>query len=381
MLVEIHMIQNHSPSNLNRDDTGSPKSCLFGGVRRSRISSQCIKRSIRQSKMFKEATEKLGESFRTRLLPELVKNKLIEEGVYEDQAQIVAETISGLGSKKKRTDEKLITKQIMFFSSAEVDNIVAILKEKIAGAKSLEDVKKKLEKFDYEKKVEASGEQAITPDIALFGRMVTSVAFPDIEASIQVAHALSTNKMEHEFDYFTAVDDLIESSETIDSQGAGMIGDVEFNSACYYKYISLDFDAFLENMGISRKIDKILKDQLIKVVIAFLKAATFVTPSGKQNTFAAHQLPDAILVELRKEKIQISYANAFIKPATPKGTKDLMEASLEKFSNYVSILNKKYSLPSESRLWFCTTEVEIENTIKCETFDDLAKLLKQSLQG
>ena len=53
MLIEIHAIQNHSPANLNRDDLGAPKTCYFGGVMRSRISSQCIKRSIRMSEEFK----------------------------------------------------------------------------------------------------------------------------------------------------------------------------------------------------------------------------------------------------------------------------------------------------------------------------------------
>ena len=68
MLVQIHMIQNHAPSNLNRDDTGSPKEALFGGVNRARISSQCLKRRIRQSEIFRKAMSgHLG--VRTRRLP------------------------------------------------------------------------------------------------------------------------------------------------------------------------------------------------------------------------------------------------------------------------------------------------------------------------
>jgi len=42
-IVEIHVLQNFAPSNLNRDDTGAPKDALFGGTRRARISSQCAK--------------------------------------------------------------------------------------------------------------------------------------------------------------------------------------------------------------------------------------------------------------------------------------------------------------------------------------------------
>ncbi len=383
MLVEIHMIQNHAPSNLNRDDTGSPKSCVFGGIRRARISSQCLKRSIRQSEIFQKEIEKMGKSFRTRLLPEKIMERLISDGIPESHARIVAKKISGLGSKKERkdSDEKLITKQIIFFSSGELDNIVSILKDKIKNETTPEAVEKSLKDFNYEKAIESSGHQSITPDIALFGRMVTSEAFPNIEASIQVAHALSTNKMEHEFDYFTAVDDLISTSETIEAQGAGMIGDTEFNSACYYKYFSLDFDSLIENMKLSgNSNEKELKSQLVDVASAFVKAAAFTTPTGKQNTFAAHQLPDAILIEIRKEKTPISYTNAFIKPARPKGDKDLLEVSLEKFTDYVKDINRKYGLTCDSRLWFTTKEIEIENVTNCENFEELTKNLKENLR-
>ncbi|HEC37248.1 hypothetical protein LCGC14_0885040 [marine sediment metagenome] len=375
MLVEIHIIQNHAPSNLNRDDTGSPKSCIFGGVRRARISSQCIKRSIRFSPMFKKAIENMGESYRTRLLPELIKKSLIEDGVSEEIAHVTAKKISELGAKKKRSDEKLITKQIMFFSSGELEALTKLFKKQIEDAENPEDAEKILSKFDFEKEMAKLGLQTITPDIALFGRMVTSEAFPDIEASIQVAHALSTNKIEHEFDYFTAVDDLISVSESIDPQGAAMIGDIEFNSACYYKYFSLDFDELIANMNVSG----VKKDDLANIVVAFLSAVVYTTPSGKQNTFAAHQLPDGILIEIRDEKIPVSYTNAFIKPIVPIGGKDLIETSLEKFSGYVKDINVKYNLKSKSRLWFCTKDIQVENTTECENFAVLSENLKKNL--
>ena len=161
-----------------------------------------------------------------------------------------------------------------------------------------------------------------------------------------------------------------------------MIGDTGFNSACYYKYFSLDFDSLIENMRLpDDSNEKELRSQLVNVVLAFLKAAAFTTPSGKQNTFAAHQLPDAILIEIRKEKTPISYANAFIKPAKPFGNKDLLEVSLEKFTDYVKDINRKYNLTCDSRLWFSTKEIEIENITNCETFEELTKNLKENLEG
>lgn len=380
MLIEIHMIQNHAPSNLNRDDTGSPKSCMFGGVRRARISSQCIKRSIRQSTIFREAMKELGMSYRTRLLPEKVKEILIDQGIAEDFAQLAALKISGMGAKKVRNDEKLATKQIMFFSSEELKTIADIFAKKIRPSKSSEEAQKLLEKFDYEEEMEKMGLKPISPDIALFGRMITSKAFSDIEASIQVAHAISTNTLEHEFDYFTAVDDLISTSESIETQGAGMIGDIEYNSSCYYKYFSLDYDSFVENMQLSGQKEKnTFKSLLNNVVIALLKSAVFTTPSGKQNTFAAHQLPEAILIEVRNEKIPVSYANAFIQVSSPHGKIDLIGDTLEKFITYATMINEKYGLAPSGRLWFNTRNLTMDGVKNCENFEILLNELKKYL--
>ena len=375
------MIQNHAPSNLNRDDTGSPKSCMFGGVRRARISSQCIKRSIRQSTFFREAMEELGISYRTRLLPEKVKELLIEQQIAEEYAQLAALKISGMGAKKVREDEKLATKQIMFFSSEELKTIADIFAQKLKLAKNIEEAKKLLEKFDYEVEMEKKGLQPISPDIALFGRMITSKAFSDIEASIQVAHAISTNTLEHEFDYFTAVDDLISTSESIEQQGAGMIGDIEYNSSCYYKYFSLDYNSFVKNMQVSAQKDKKrVKPLLNDVIIALLKAAVFITPSGKQNTFAAHQLPEAILIEIRNEKIPVSYANAFIQTFSPRGKTDLIGDTLDKFITYATMINEKYGLSPSGRLWFNTRDLNMNGTKSCNSFETLLNELKLYLE-
>src|SRR3972149_2254031 len=85
MLIQIHMIQNHSPANLNRDDLGAPKTCYFGGVLRSRISSQCIKRSIRKSEDFKA----LCGGIRTRRLPQYLAEQIEDKDVLELAKNIV----------------------------------------------------------------------------------------------------------------------------------------------------------------------------------------------------------------------------------------------------------------------------------------------------
>lgn len=377
MLVEIHMLQNHAPCNLNRDDTGSPKDCMFGGIRRSRISSQSIKRSIRRSPVFAEEMKSIPLAYRTRQLPLMVKERLIKDGIDTRMAEIAALKVTGFGnSDGKEREKEMDTAQIMFVTEQDVEAAVKVLKDAIKEAGTPEKLKEiKADALESKMKYR----RPITPDMALFGRMITSDAFDDVEASMQVAHAISVNKMDHEFDYFTAVDDIKGPSS---DPGAGMIGDVEFNSACYYKYFSLDFDSLVRTLAGPDADEKAMKEarEIAAVTLrAFLKAAIFTTPSGKQNTFAAHQLPDAILVEVRPKKTPVSYANAFVRPVRPKGEKDLVESSVEQLADYAVVLNKKFNLESSLRLWFTTGKTSIEGTQDCKDINELIDRLTRSL--
>ncbi len=379
MLIEIHMIQNHAPSNLNRDDTGSPKDCIFGGVRRSRISSQCIKRSIRKSEIFERGLDGIELGIRTRRLPELIEDALLDRGFPEDIARLAGVKATGFGKKDGREQaDDFKTAQIMFFSSHDVQAVIDVMAEVAREAGSPGKLKK-VRALDLQRMAELKGWRPISPDIALFGRMITSKAFRDVEASIQVAHAISTNRMVHEWDYYTAVDDLRDRDEEDDDTGAGMIGDVEFNSACYYKYFSLDFPALVSNLAGPKPTNDDLanaRQTAARTCSAFLRAAALVTPTGKQNTFAAHQLPDGILVEVRPTKIPISYANAFVKPVVPRHNADLVEASIDAFASHVDLITKSYCLKSQQRLWFSTRSIEISGTTKCDTFNEMIRELE-----
>lgn len=389
MLLEIHLLQNHAPSNLNRDDTGSPKDCIFGGIRRARISSQCLKRSIRRSPLFTEGLDGADLAVRTRRLADEVKKQLLARGLSLEMAEIAAAKATGFGNKDGKEQPGGRTAQTMFLSPADIRAVADVLAEAAKEAKTPEAFKKVSAK-DLQAKAELRGRRPLTPDIALFGRMITSEAFRDVEAALQVAHAISTNKMDHEFDYFTAVDDLQATGED-EEKGADMIGDVEFNSACFYKYFSLDVDALVENLAgpapdrshsdYAEYQEHLAQARTLArlVVAAFLRAAVFTTPSGKQNTFAAHQLPAGILVECRPERTPVSYANAFVKPARVRGDIDLEEDSLQKFSAHVELLTDKFSLKASSRLWFSTHDVAIEGTTVCRTSDDLLSGLDSAL--
>ncbi|HEX6937943.1 MAG TPA: type I-E CRISPR-associated protein Cas7/Cse4/CasC [Longimicrobiales bacterium] len=361
MLIEIHMLQNHAPSNLNRDDTGSPKAAVFGDVPRARISSQCIKRSIRRSKLF---ADELGGRLatRTRRLPELVRGRLIARGIAEELAEIAARKVSGLGNrdgKEQRPENgEYSTAQTMFLTDADIDAVTELMAQVIEESGHDSRELEKVKPADLQKDGRLAEQfRPITVDIALFGRMITSDAFRDADAAMQVAHAISTHRIEQEYDYFTAVDDLRDSAGS-DDAGADMIGDVEFNSACYYKYFSLDVDALVSNLTGEAVYGREPEEEEIQdarrvaadAVAAFLRAAALVTPSGKQNTFAAHQPPSLILAEVRATKTPISYANAFVKPVKPANGRGLVEESIARFAQHVSRLTAAFNLAASPRL-------------------------------
>src|SRR5262249_9445874 len=159
------------------------------------------------------------------------------------------------------------------------------------------------------------------------------------------------HKVDHEFDYFTAVDDLMGADrEQEEDAGADMLGDVEFNSACYYKYFSIDTQGLIDNLtGAKLRREVPPNDQTeavelaAKTIDALLRAAIRVTPTGKQNSFAAHQCPAAVLVEVRPDCLPVSYANAFVDPAR-NGKDDLVQVSLMKLARHVEALTKGFNL-------------------------------------
>lgn len=393
MLIEIHILQNHSPSNLNRDDTGSPKECIFGGVRRARISSQCLKRTLRRSDIFRTALEgHLGT--RTRQLPELVREAFQKDPALAPLAELAAKKTSGFGTKDgterpKDKSGKYLTAQTMFLADADIQAVIdAVRSEAVKGAKEFEKVPtKKLQEAAISK-----GFRPISVDVALFGRMVTDESIRDIEASCQVAHALSTHRVEEEFDYFTAVDDLQgkDESEREEDSGADMIGDVEYNSACYYKYFSVDLRALVDNLvgsGIRKEVpteeEQEAGELARKAVLTMLEAAIMVTPSGKQNTFASHTLPSAVLIEVRPVRTPISYANAFAKPVHHMDSQEgLVQASLERFRTHVEKLTEAFGLRSNKRYLFAPEHsVKIDGTKPVATLPELYKKLQEAMGG
>ena len=369
MLCEIHLLKNHVPANLNRDETGSPKDCIFGGVPRARISSQCLKRSIRQSDIFREIINKELMGIRTRKMPQLVGDILQQRGVSEELANQSALILTTIGKNNDKPGADYRTEQILFYSQEDITAIANLMEKTINENDNDLNKFKKIKIKDIRQ--ELTAQRPISVDIALFGRMVTDTAMRDVEAAVQVAHALSTNRLQREFDYFTAIDDLMEETNEL---GAGMIGDLEFNSSCFYEYFSFDMAEFIKNLSCGREDEaKEVQEIAQKALLAFLEASIFTTPSGKQNTFAAHQLPSAIYVEIKSRKIPVSYANAFAKPAEARKGIGMDMDSVEKLAAQIDLIQQKFfdGEPGK-RFWFTVMDgINPKTAQVCDTLTAL----------
>nr|WP_232472744.1 type I-E CRISPR-associated protein Cas7/Cse4/CasC [Deinococcus sp. DB0503] len=355
----MHYLQNFAPSNLNRDDTGSPKDAFFGGTRRLRISSQAFKRAMRQD--FKDrkilTPEELGHRSK-RLLEKGLVQRLVTgaDAIGADQARWAAEAVllmQGIAFvEEKNEDGKYAisdtkSEALAFMGEQNIARVVNILKsdpdltERLA--KVLSDYREKARKgrgykgtigeSDAKKKLRGAvgtalgarrkdieealdGRRAV--DIALFGRMLADLPDKNADAAAQVAHAISTHALrERQYDFYTAVDDL----KPDDNAGADMLGTVEFASATVYRYACIDLAKLLENLQGDREL-------LERGLRAFLYASVFAAPTGKQNTFAAHNLPGLMVQVVRRNASPRNLANAFEKGVRAEGGQGYLAPSI-----------------------------------------------------
>jgi CRISPR system Cascade subunit CasC len=332
IFVEFHVLLSFVPSNLNRDDLGSPKTAIFGGHRRLRVSSQCLKRTWRISDSFRGEfapaqlglrTQRVGVALRERL-PDLDKkgveqvnalllalgkkaeNKREGSEVEEDdgaEAGAQGKAVEGSGGDGE-------TNHLLFVSRAELDAMAAYVKDALAKKNKLDP--KGLE--DYVRK--ACDRNAV--DVSLFGRFVTKAdkgksAFTT-DAALQVAHGLGTQKIDIEYDFYSAVDDRSGDS------GAGHIGEVEFASSILYLYAVCDLGLLRRNLGADAA-------SAGKAIAAVARAMARTVPTGKKNGTAPHNPADYVGVVVRRDA-PVSLANAFLTPVRPDHKGDTMAHSV-----------------------------------------------------
>ena len=287
--IDFHVIQTVPPSCVNRDDTGSPKTAVYGGVRRARVSSQSWKRAIR--KMFMDNFNESELGVRTKKILSLIQGRILEMDTSKTESEAIAlaeDVIKAAGV----TTKDLEARALFFMSSKQAENLARLA---IEG--------------QFEKKVVQNAlKEGNGVDVALFGRMVADDPSLNTDASAQVAHAISTHRVDNEYDYFTAVDDLAPE----DNAGAGMIGTVEYNSSTLYRYATVAGHILFEQLAES-------PDVTAKAIKEFARGFITSMPTGKQNTFANRTLPDGVVVSIRTDQ-PINLAGAFEAPVVAKDT-------------------------------------------------------------
>ncbi|VAW35186.1 CRISPR-associated protein, Cse4 family [hydrothermal vent metagenome] len=326
MFIELHTIQNFSPANLNRDDTNNPKDCEFGGYRRARISSQSLKRAIRFEPVFADTTQaKNGE--RSKWMTRPIKKQLIVAGKTEEEASKVASSFVEAYASKMDSKKPNKTAVLIYFSQEEIATVVNSLLENWDDALIIAQSGKKLDKLATPL-IKATQDRTSAPDIALFGRMLAEKPTLNIDAACQVAHAISTHRINMEMDFYTAVEEIKDLEEDADEgAGAAMMGFTNFNSACFYRYVRIDWRQLVSNLGG----DKALAQRTVE---GFLRAAIDAIPTGKQNSFAAQNPTSMAMAVVRKDGKSWNLANAFEMPVYASGKSGLITPSIEALDSY-----------------------------------------------
>jgi CRISPR system Cascade subunit CasC len=358
MKLEIHLLQSFPPANLNRDENGMPKSTVFGGRPRARISSQCQKRASRLFYQESAQIEMTHFAQRSRSwLPEL-QAMLVQKEIPEEKAVIAAKlALTHLGAKFE--GDELTSKTILFLGKTEIAAIAGILTKNwnvIDPEISGKDPKLPAKDPNIAKVIEKALVESGKPgDVALFGRMMASLPAVNVDASVQMAHAISVNSLQQEFDFFTAVDDLGSSEDT----GADHMGETGYNSSTYYRFATLDTAQLQSNLG--------KEVQASAIAQAFAEAFIKAIPTGHQNGFAAHSLPAAVMVVVRNGQ-PVSLVDAFENPVTPKGQKSLLENAVVALDTHWADLQAMYGDKS----------VEFKGIVTRKTFVDRLEALKNA---
>lgn len=313
LYMDIHILQTVPPSCINRDDTGSPKTAFYGGVMRARVSSQAWKKAVRDMFRKEQIFEAMELGIRTKKVVGLLAYEIAKLNTEVDNKRIAGDVLESIKIVKKAADketnanaEKKLSRKRVKSGEVETESLFFIsLAQTKALAKFIVDTPEIIEGktvSDRQKKqmIEIlKNNPAI--DIALFGRMVASVATLNSDAAAQVSHSISTHKIVGEYDYFTAVDDIGDDSNA----GAGHIGTVEFNSSTLYRYATVALHGLSDHLG----------KGATRAAQGFIKAFSLSMPTGKQNSFANRTVPYAILVTFRTDQ-PINLVGAFECPVS-----------------------------------------------------------------
>ena len=348
MFVDIYAIQTVPPSNVNRDDTGSPKTAWYGGVQRARVSSQAWKRAMRQ--MFPDLLPEGSLGIRTKLACGLIADKIAElrPDLADDAEAMGRAALEAVGLKVDASvragseEGAAVTQYLVFIAHSEIEGLARVA---IGWVEAGENLKKPSAKAKKEASAVFHGNQAV--DVALFGRMLANSPDLNTDASAQVAHAISVDKVVQEYDYFTAVDDCAAG----DNAGAAMIDTVGFNSSTLYRYATVNVESLYEQLGDA--------EAAARGARAFVEAFVRSMPTGKQNTFANRTLPSAVLVALRDGQ-PVNAVTAFENPVTPQVGTSMARQAAERLGETLEAIGSSYDALA-ARAWNVVVGERVES--------------------
>ena len=354
--IQLHLLTSYPASNLNRDDLGYPKSVVMGNTPRLRVSSQSLKRAWRTSDVFKEMlggqvigirTKEMGRAVFTALTRGVTLREAMdgaENGslpvLKEKDALAIARAVAGVFGKNKK-EAKLPKKdadaaeRAAFAASLEIEQLAHFSQEEVdAVAACVEECRERGTVPDADG-LALLRRSASAVDIALFGRMLAASKQFNVDAAVQVAHAMTVHGVQRENDFFTAVDDL-----NRDDAGAGHMGVGVFGAGLYYLYLCINRDLLLENLGG----DGVLCEKALK---ALLRAAAEVSPGGKQNSFASRAFASFILAEKGEEQprgLSVAFLNAL------RERDGLMDEAISRLTTTRENMNCVYGMETACRM-------------------------------
>lgn len=366
--LQLHLLTFYPPSNLNRDDTGRPKTATVGGVPRLRISSQALKRAWRtawrECDNFAALKDYLGD--RTQRIGRDVANLAKAEfGMSDTEANAVgllAASIFGKLDSAPKPGQELFIKQLAFIGNAEREKLRALLDRIVLDSELRAELVRIASEFALDASDDEEGngrskkpkqskattklikdvrEEILTLtdssiDIAMFGRMLADSPRFNREAAVQVAHAITTHRVLVEDDYYTAIDDLKKPEEQEDA-GAGFVGELGFGSGIFYLYACVDTGLLLRNLGGEKAL-------AAASCAALAEAAATVSPKGKQPSFAARARAHYVLAEFGKAQPR-TLAGAFVRPVAGE---DLVRASVTALEDWRQKLDRAYGPAAEA---------------------------------
>ncbi len=336
--IDIHIIQPVPYANLNRDDTNSVKTMLYGDALRTRVSSQSWKRAVRE-----HFQDTLGnKALRTRRIGERVAEALRERGWEQAIAERAGAHVATGSSIKwevaKGKDKQPITNKIL------TNALIYLPEDAVQELADIAEAHKDALTTDFTGKARSKPESALKGKIDkvllkrngvinLFGRMLAEVNQAGVDGAVQVAHAFTTHTTEVELDYFAAVDDVTAAKG--DETGSGHMGTAEFSTGTFYRFATVDLEELVKNLSDDYDIGLEAARELAgQFLLSFIESL----PQAKKNSTAPHSLPHLVHVAVRSDR-PLSFAAAFEEPVRSAQHGGYVARSVQNIAAYSEAAN------------------------------------------